>query len=171
MRNRLRSVTQDQYEPGTEASPVRDVGGYKVALNVCVEDIHPDLARASSLAGADTLINVTNDGWFYQTYGPRAHLRAAAWRAIEVRRPLLRVTNTGVTAAVDPLGRITKLVPEETVGVAITRLLRIQDVKNAPLSQPVTIYMRVGEVGVGLVFLSLLFGVFWLGSQKAPETL
>jgi apolipoprotein N-acyltransferase len=166
----LRSVTQDQYEPGTEASPVRNIGGYNIALNVCVEDIHPDLARESSRAGADTLINITNDGWFYQTYGPRAHLRAAAWRAIEVRRPLLRVTNTGVTAAVDPLGRITKLVHEETVGFALTRLLRIEKEKNAPLTQLTTLYMRVGEIGVGLIFLSLLFGVFWIGSQKGAET-
>ena len=166
----LRSVTQDQYEPGTEPSPVREIGGYNIALNVCVEDIHPDLARASSWAGADTLINITNDGWFYQTYGPRAHLRAAAWRAIEVRRPLLRVTNTGITAAVDPLGRITKLVPEETVGVATFRLLRIESEKSAPFSKPRTIYMQMGEVGVGLIFLSLLFGTFWLGSQKGAET-
>lgn len=166
---RLRSVTQDQYEPGTDPSPVRDVAGYKIALNVCVEDIHPDLAREASFSGADTLINVTNDGWFYQTYGPRAHLRAAAWRSIEVRRPMLRVTNTGITVAIDPLGRMQTIIPEETVGVGTAKLLRIQGEKDSPFALPRTIYMGMGEVGVGLMFLSLLFGCFWIGAQNPPE--
>ena len=165
----LRSVTQDQYEPGTEPSPVRDIGGYKIAINICVEDIHPDLARESSWMGADTLINVTNDGWFYQTYGPRAHLRAGAWRSIEVRRPMLRVTNTGYTVAIDPLGTITTLIPVETVGTATVRLMRIRDEKDAPFAQPLTIYMRMGEVGIGLIFLSILFGCLWVGSHNPPE--
>ncbi len=165
----LRSVTEDQYEPGTDPSPVSDIGGYRVALNICVEDIHPDLARESSWMGADTLINITNDGWFYGTYGPKAHLRAAAWRAIEVRRPLLRVTNTGITVAVDPLGNMTTLIPPETVGTSTVRLMRIQNEKDTPFALPHTMYMRMGEVGVGLIFLSLLFGCLWVGSQNLPE--
>ncbi len=176
----LRSVTRDQYTPGDEPSPVREIAGYRMALNICVEDIHPDIARELSLAGADTLVNITNDGWFYNTYGPQAHLRSAAFRAIEVRRPLLRVTNTGVTASIDPLGRIEVLVPPETVGVGTTRLLRIQsgesgeeqsgEKKASPFALPRTIYMVVGEMGVGLIFLSILFGCFWIGSQNPLDT-
>ena len=183
----LRSVTLDQYSAGTEASPVREVAGYRIAFNVCVEDIHPDIARELSYAGADTLINITNDGWFYKTYGPQAHLRAAAWRAIEVRRPLLRVTNTGMTVAVDPLGHIDVLVPPETEGTAIAQLQRIRSTASlsinresgvgsgaenvSPFAAPRTIYMVTGEVGVGLIFISILFGCLWIGAQNPPENL
>lgn len=152
----LRSVTRDQYLPGTEASAVlavplnsKDPDAYHLALSVCVEDIHADIAREAANAGADTLVNITNDGWFFGTHGPRAHLLAAAWRAIETRRPLLRVTNTGHSVAVDPLGRIDLLLTPWTVGTATVRLQRLA----AP---PATLSLRVGEFGAGVVF----FGIF-----------
>jgi apolipoprotein N-acyltransferase len=157
----LRSITRDQYMPGETASPVvcvpphaqPDEPMYRIALNICVEDIHPVLAREAARDGADTLINVTNDGWFCGTFGPRAHLQAAAWRAIEVRRPLLRVTNTGRTVAVDPLGRITLLVPNETVGTCVTHLMRIQPDSG---SGPWTLTLWLGDIGAAVVFFGIL---------------
>src|SRR5262249_31403034 len=137
----LRSVTRDQYLPGTTCSPVTEIGGYHIAVNICVEDVHPAVAREEAFNGADTLINLTNDGWFYGHYGPRAHLQAAAWRAIETRRPLLRVTNTGLTAAVNPLGEIKIILPLETEATGPVKLQRID---NAG-AQIVTPYMRLGE--------------------------
>jgi len=128
---------------------------YRIALNICVEDIHADLARDSARAGADTLINITNDGWFYDTFGPRGHLQAAAWRAIEVRRPLLRVTNTGRTVAVDPLGEIDLLMPEATAATCVTHLKRIAP-KAGVESRLVTLTMLLGDLGAGLVFASIL---------------
>ena len=153
----LRSVTRDQFLPGKEASAICTVPfnatqgapAYRIGLNICVEDIHPDLARESALAGADTLVNITNDGWFYGTSGPRAHMLAAAWRAIETRRPMLRVTNTGHTIAVDPLGRIDLLIEPWAVGTALVRLQRLAD-------PPRTLAMRLGEAGPALIF----FGIF-----------
>lgn len=148
----LRSVTRDQYVPGTIASPIFKIGGYAIALNICVEDIHPAIAREAAFAGADTLINITNDGWFYGTYGPRAHLRGAAWRAIETRRPLLRVTNTGLTAAVDPLGEINIALPPEKEATGPVKLLRIDNGG----SQIVTPYMRLGELWTAAIFAGVL---------------
>jgi apolipoprotein N-acyltransferase len=155
----LGSVTRDQYQPGEWPSPVFDVGGYRLALNLCVEDIHPDIAREAVLAGADTLVNLTNDGWFYGTFGPGAHLRAAAWRAIEMRRPLLRVTNTGYTVAVDPLGNVEILIPPETEGVAVARLQRIGG------EPPRTWSMLLGEWGCAAAMASILAGCLWLGRR------
>lgn len=161
----LRSITRDQYIPGNEPSAICNVpitmeagaeqDRYRIALNICVEDIHADLARDSARAGADTLINITNDGWFYDTFGPRGHLQAAAWRAIEVRRPLLRVTNTGRTVAVDPLGEIDLLMPEATAATCVTHLKRIAP-KAGVESRLVTLTMLLGDLGAGLVFASIL---------------
>src|SRR6185295_6895226 len=75
----LRSVTRDQYVAGEKATPVFDAGSYRIGLNLCVEDVHPDLARQAAARGADAIINLTNDGWFYKTFGPQAHCQAAIW--------------------------------------------------------------------------------------------
>jgi apolipoprotein N-acyltransferase len=158
----FQAVTRDQYTPGTDPSPVATVGSYHVALNICVEDIFPDLARECCRSGADTLINITNDGWFYNTFGPRAHLQAAAWRAIETRRPLLRVTNTGWTASIDPLGNVTTIIPPETEGIEKVRLQRISDGPDQ-FAKPTTLAMMLGERGAAAIFLSLFLGCFWLG--------
>lgn len=161
----LRSVTRDHYVPGTEPSPIIVVGGYRIALNLCVEDIHPVIAREAAFGGADTLINLTNDGWFYGTHGPRAHAMAAMWRAIETRRPLLRVTNTGHTIAVNPLGEITMALPPETEAVGGVALQRI----DGDGSKIITPYMRLGEFWTA-VFFGLVLVVTLLRPPESTST-
>ena len=159
----LRSVTRDDYIPGVARSPVQAVGGYNIALDLCIEDAHPALAREAAFDGADTLINLTNDGWFYGTFGPRAHLQTAAWRAIETRRPLLRVTNTGCTAAVDPLGNISLVVPLEQEATGAVKLQRI----DGGGSLIVTPYMRLGEFWSAVFFALLLLASLALTHKAA----
>lgn len=77
----------------------------KLSPLICYEDIAPRLSREASLAGADVLVNITNDAWFGNTAAPYQHHLIAAFRAIENRKFLLRSTNSGLTAIVDPLGR------------------------------------------------------------------
>ena len=84
----------------------------KVGALVCFEDTLGDLTRRfvkgeGDQGGAQLLVNVTNDGWFLRSQGSAQHLANAVFRAVENRRPLLRAANTGVTAFIDPLGRIT----------------------------------------------------------------
>jgi|SRR5579862_118430 len=158
----IRSVTQDRYVPGTECSEVIDIGGYHIALNICVEDTHPAIAREDAFHGADTLVNITNDGWFYGTYGPRSHLQAAMWRAIETRRPLLRVTNTGRTVAVDPLGNIELILPPETEAAGLAKLMRI----DGGGAQIVTPYMRLGEFWTAVIFGLVLCVSVWLSPKQ-----
>jgi apolipoprotein N-acyltransferase len=97
------------------------------------------------------LLNLTNDGWFGASAGPYQHFQQARVRAIEEGLPLVRAANTGISAVVDPLGRIVKSLPLGTEGVL-----------DAPLPQAIapTPYARVGDgpfgVMVGLAFLLVL---------------
>jgi apolipoprotein N-acyltransferase len=81
--------------------------GSSVALSplICYEDIIPDLAKKAVQLGARLLVNQTNDAWFGNSVAPYQHHMIASFRAIETKRFLLRSTNTGLTAVVDPLGR------------------------------------------------------------------
>jgi apolipoprotein N-acyltransferase len=77
----------------------------KLSPLICYEDIVPSIARDAVNKGAALLINQTNDAWFGDSVAPYQHHIIAAFRAIENDRYLLRSTNTGLTAVVDPLGR------------------------------------------------------------------
>ncbi len=77
---------------------------FRVASLICYEDIVPSLAREAVSRGAELLVNLTNDAWFGDTVASRQHHMIAAFRAIETRRYLIRSTNSGFTAIVDPRG-------------------------------------------------------------------
>ncbi|MBR5902193.1 apolipoprotein N-acyltransferase [bacterium] len=77
----------------------------KLGALICFEDVFPSLAREAAEEGAEVLVNITNDGWFFDSPGPYQHAALARFRAVENRRELLRSSNTGVTALVDRLGR------------------------------------------------------------------
>lgn len=83
----------------------------KVAPQICYESLYPDFARNGVLNGAQILINVTNDSWFGNNFEPYQHLWMTFARAIENRRPLLRVTNTGFTSAIEASGQTLDLSP------------------------------------------------------------
>jgi len=72
---------------------------------ICYEDIVPDLGRQAVRQGAQVLVNLTNDMWFGRTRAPYQHRALAAFRAVENRVYLVRVTNTGLTSIIDALGR------------------------------------------------------------------
>lgn len=88
-----------------------------VAPLICYEDIIPGMARSATREGAALLVNLTNDAWFGHTAAPYQHHMIAAFRAIENRRTLLRSTNSGLTAVVDPLGRTVAQLPIFSDGV------------------------------------------------------
>lgn len=84
---------------------------FKFAPQLCYEALYPEDNRHSVLLGAQILINLTNDSWFGSSFEPYQHLSMTFARAIENRRPLLRVTNTGITSAIDATGKIAVLSP------------------------------------------------------------
>jgi len=83
----------------------------EIGVLICFESIFPKLARNWTAAGANLLVNITNDAWFGRSSAPWQHLSMAAFRAVENRRSLARAANTGVSAIIDPLGRITGISP------------------------------------------------------------
>ncbi|MCK6472933.1 MAG: apolipoprotein N-acyltransferase [Planctomycetes bacterium] len=155
----ITSVTKDTYTPGGEPSPVADCAGVRFAFNVCVEDTYPELAREGALAGAEVFLNVTNDAWFFPSSGQHAHLLGARLRAIETRRPLLRATNSGVSAWVDPLGEIHRVVEPDTVGVGFAE---VRLVSGAGSDGPRTMAMRLGEGPAALLLALLAFACFMM---------
>ena len=78
-----------------------------IGVLICFESIFPKLARDWTYKGANLLVNITNDGWYGRSSAPWQHLSMAVFRAVENRRSLVRSANTGVSAFIDPLGRIT----------------------------------------------------------------
>jgi apolipoprotein N-acyltransferase len=88
------------------------------------------------------LVNLTNDGWFGLSSGPYQHLQQARVRAIEEGLPLVRAANTGVSAVIDPMGRIVNSLPLGTEGVLDAVLPR-------SISPP--LYLRTGDATVGLI--------------------
>ncbi|HLM01015.1 MAG TPA: apolipoprotein N-acyltransferase, partial [Pyrinomonadaceae bacterium] len=81
-------------------------GAARGGVMICFESHFPNLAREYALAGADVLIEMTNDGYLGNTPVLRQHLANAVFRAVETRRPLLRVTNVGITAYIDERGEV-----------------------------------------------------------------
>ncbi|HEV2881070.1 MAG TPA: apolipoprotein N-acyltransferase [Pyrinomonadaceae bacterium] len=80
------------------------IGATRVGVFICFESAFPSIARTFTDAGADVLINISNDGYLGQTPVLRQHLANAVLRAVENRRPVLRVTNTGISAHISPQG-------------------------------------------------------------------
>lgn len=92
--------------------------GMKFGTFICYEAIYPGEIREFANQGANLFINISNDGWFGKSAAAEQHLRMARVRAVENRRWLVRVTNSGITAAVDPYGRIFSSIPRDVRGAA-----------------------------------------------------
>jgi apolipoprotein N-acyltransferase len=99
-----------RFTPGTSLEPVEiDLKGvkHKASVLICYEDILPGFTnRAVAHADPELLINMTNDAWFGDSTEPWEHLALAKFRAVEHRRYLVRSTNSGVSAIVDPTGAV-----------------------------------------------------------------
>jgi len=84
----------------------RQTSFYKFGVMICFEDIFPYMARQFSRAGADFLVNITNDAWFGKTAASRQHMQASVFRAVENRKPVIRAANTGISCFIDTAGRV-----------------------------------------------------------------
>jgi apolipoprotein N-acyltransferase len=124
---------------------------------ICYEAIFPDEFGTlfNKTPRAEWILNVTDDIWFGRTPGPHQHFAEARLRAIEQGLPLVRDGNSGVTAVVDGLGRITAELP-----------FGIDSVLDAglPTARPPTLYARYGAFGPAAILLAFLIG--WAGLAR-----
>jgi len=88
---------------------------HRYGFLICYEAVFADEVREFAKNGAEVLVNLSDDGWYGDTSAPWQHLNMARMRAIENRRWLLRDTNNGVTAAIDPYGRVRQSIPRHAV--------------------------------------------------------
>jgi len=91
-------------------------GGRQYGIFICYESIFGDDIRRFVADGAEVLVNISDDGWYGDSSAPWEHLDMVRMRAIENGRWVLRATNTGITAAIDPYGRITASMPRHIRG-------------------------------------------------------
>ncbi|MFH1811570.1 MAG: apolipoprotein N-acyltransferase [Pseudomonadota bacterium] len=153
------SPNSARYYHGQTSHPL-PFGRYLLSVNICYEDLFPGLVRmlmTSDGAGErlpHAIVNITNDSWYGDTVEPTEHLVLASFRAIEHRRPLIRSTNTGLSAIVDPVGRFTALSGQWT---------RENVVGEAPMMSGRTVYSLVGNL---FGWLCLLAAAFCLGQAE-----
>ena len=93
-------------------------GGNTFGVFICYEAIYPGEVRRFAANGAQLLLNISNDGWFGRSAAAEQHLRMARVRAVENRRWIVRSTNNGLTASVDPYGRIFEPLPPDVRAAA-----------------------------------------------------
>jgi len=141
-----------RFTPGREPGVLH--GMAPIGVSVCHEVLFPDLAARAVAAGAELLVNVSNDGWLDPHTGvaSRQHAAMAVFRPVETRRWLARATTTGISAVVDPYGRVVETLPPDTAGVLQARVARRTDI---------TPYVRLGDafaIGCGLLAVAMLLG-------------
>jgi apolipoprotein N-acyltransferase len=156
--------TPGRFQPGTSLEPL-PFGKYLLSVNVCYEDIFPGQVRSLMRSGnaghiPDVMFNLTNDSWYGKTTEPMEHLALASFRSIEHRRSLVRSTSTGISAFVDPVGRIV-----ERSGLWTRETL----VGRVPMMRSHTVYALLGDwLGwvCGLLALACLGRSFLLTRQS-----
>jgi apolipoprotein N-acyltransferase len=145
------------FTPGPGARSLDIPGLPRVSPLVCYEVIFPG-AVVGPGPRPRWLLNLTNDAWFGRSTGPYQHLAASRLRAVEEGLPLVRAANTGISAVIDPWGRILEALPLGRRGVIQRRL-------PAALNQPPP-FARFGNLGFALaVFFVFLFAL-WVGRRR-----
>ncbi len=89
-----------------------EIGDQRLGVFICYESVFPDFVRGFARDGATFFVNISNDGYFGESKAREQHLSLVRMRAVESRRWIIRATNSGITAVVDPLGRVTETLPE-----------------------------------------------------------
>jgi apolipoprotein N-acyltransferase len=101
-----------EFQRGASRTPLQ-AGDERFGAFICYESIFPDEVRQGPLEGAQVLLNISNDGWYGDSGAWKQHLQQTEMRAIENDRWLLAATNTGMTASIDPYGRIVAATPRK----------------------------------------------------------
>lgn len=146
---------QGSFYPGKNYT-IFDIKGAKFCTVICFEQIFPRLIRRFVRKGADIIVNITEDAWFGRTLGPYQHFENSIIRAVEYKKPVLRCANSGISAFIDPTGKI----------VEKTRLFERKIIKtDVSLYNRKTIYTVIGDL-FGWLFVFITFLTLILNSKK-----
>jgi apolipoprotein N-acyltransferase len=142
------------FTPG-EKYTLMPLGSVQAGVFICIESAYPSIAGAFANEGAEVLINISNDGYLGPTAVMRQHLANAIFRAVENARPVLRVTNSGITAYIDPSGKVV----DPTGG--FQRAMRVWSVYHEQQAKTFyTTYPNVFVLSCSIVAFLTLFGSF-----------
>ncbi|MDH5436103.1 MAG: apolipoprotein N-acyltransferase, partial [Gammaproteobacteria bacterium] len=104
-------VPMSDFSSGEQAKPILTVANNKIGISICYEDAYGEEV-IEALPEATLLVNVSNDAWFGDSLAPHQHLQIARMRALETGRPMLRATNTGISAIIDERGHVMATSPQ-----------------------------------------------------------
>ena len=144
-----------EFTRGDERKVFR-LNGHRYGVFICYEAVFADEVREFAQLGAEVLVNISDDGWYGDTSAAWQHLNMARMRAIENRRWILRDTNTGVTAAIDPYGRVRQSIPRHQMD-ALPAGYGFRD--------DVTFYTAHGDVFAWLCVVAALGLTGWAGKK------
>ncbi len=117
----LMRIPLGSFKRGDMSQVPWSVADERIAVNICYEDVFgEEIAGSFTKEGIEPptlMVNASNIGWFGPLWAVEQHLNASKMRAIEMRRPMLRATNTGATAAIDQNGYVIEILPKGEVGV------------------------------------------------------
>lgn len=141
----LRGVLPGDFDPGSRAEPLRlKKPEVEIIPLICFEDTVGRLARRFVRPGPQMIVNLTNDGWFLQSRETEVHLVNAKFRTIELRRPMVRAANTGVTCFIDTTGRVTSRLMDPLTGSTFLEGCLPGELE-VPKQGELTLYARVGD--------------------------
>ncbi len=151
------AVASGDYRPGPKGNPLRLAKDEVFGPLICFESVFPRLSARQVQKGATILIVATNDAWFDRSAGPYQHFSQAVFRAIETRRYLLRVANTGISGLISPTGKILSTTQLEKPAITCV---------TATFLSYLTVYTKYGRF-FSLFYLVLVLPVFprliWTG--------
>ena len=136
------------------------LNGHRYGVFICYESVFADEIRGFAQLGAEVLVNISDDGWYGDTSAPWQHLNMARMRAIENRRWILRDTNNGVTAVIDPYGVVRQSIPRHQVDALPAQFAFRDDV---------TFYTAHGDIFAWLCALLGLGLVGWAGRKLVRQ--
>jgi len=148
-----------EFGRGSSRKPL-DAGGTPLGVFICYESVFPDEVRQFADQGAQVFVNISNDGWYGDSGAYAQHLNQTRMRAIENNRWLLSATDTGVTASIDPWGRVVAQVPRKE---------RIALVAPYALTSVTTFYTRHGDwfaYGCAIISIGALFARFTVSKNR-----
>lgn len=168
----LGGIILEDFTPGTSFEPLtmeKDGHAIDIVPLICFEDTVPRLTRKFIRNSPQIFVNVTNDGWFYDSAQPTQHFYNAIFRCIEFRRPMIRAANTGVSGFIDERGSFY----DRRAGDGFPRILQDEETGSTyirgsmpatvqvDLNPPTTVYAQIGDsFSIAMGLLALAFAAF-----------